>query len=203
MNSQIKTILDWLGTGSINVFGRPFSGKDTQGHILAELFGGELIGGGDILRSHHDPEKIERIMAEGGIIPSDFYLNMVLPYLSQAKFKEKPIILSAVGRSHGEEEAIMKAAADSGHQLMAVILLQLAENEVWRRFDESKSIHDRGERTDDNRKVLENRLKKFNDKTLPVIEFYKHRNLVIEVDGSLSREEVTSEILKKLASRAA
>jgi len=51
MNDEIKKIASWLGHGSINVIGCPFSGKDTQGEILVKLFNGVLIGGGDILRS--------------------------------------------------------------------------------------------------------------------------------------------------------
>jgi len=199
MNTQTKIISDWLGAGSINIFGRPFSGKDTQGRILADLFDGALIGGGDILRSHHDPAKIEQIMASGGIIPSDFYLGMLVPYLSQPGFKNKPLVLSAVGRSHGEEETIMKAAADSGHPIKAVIVLQLSEDEAWRRFEESKAVHDRGNRSDDHRSVLKTRLQKFQDKTTPVIEFYRDKGLLIEIDGTKSRQQVTDEIIEKLA----
>lgn len=195
-------ILNWLGSGSINIFGRPFSGKDTQGRELAELFDGELIGGGDILRSHDDPAKIEQVMAAGGIVPSDFYLNMVLPYLSRPELRDKPLILSAVGRSHGEEPDTMKAAAESGHPIQAVIMLQLSEEEVWRRFEAAKVIQDREARADDKREVLANRLKKFQERTLPVIEFYRDKGLLIEVDGTRSREEVTTEILQRLAERA-
>lgn len=202
LSDQIKTISNWLGTGSIDIFGCPFSGKDTQAHNLANLFNGVVIGGGEILRSHHDPKKIEQVLDSGGIVPSDFYLNLVLPYLSQPKFKEKPLILSTVGRSHGEEPIIMKAAADSGHPIKAAIVLQLPEDEVWRRFEEAKTSKDRGNRDDDRREVLKTRLKKFKDKTMPVIEFYRDKGLLIEIDGMPSRQEITNNILKSLLTRA-
>jgi adenylate kinase len=202
MDEQIQTIKNWLGTGSINLFGRPFAGKDTQAKVLADLFGGVVIGGGDILRSHHDPEKIEKIMATGGIIPSDFYEQMIIPYFSRAEFKGKPLILSAVGRSHGEEPIIMKAADESGHSIKAVIYMHLTQEEVWRRFEAALEEQDRGHRSDDHRSVLKTRLHKFQDKTVPVIKFYKEKGLVIEVDGTLSREEVTAEIIAGLAARA-
>jgi adenylate kinase len=203
MSDQLKIIADWLGTGSVNIFGRPFSGKDTQGRILADLLDGELVAGGDILRSHQDPTNIEHIMAAGGIIPSDFYLDLLMPYLSHIEFKDKPLMLSAVGRSHGEEPAIMKAAADSGHPVKAVILLDISEAEVWHRFEAASHEHDRGERSDDRSTVLSTRLKKFQDRTEPVIEFYRNKGLLMEVDGTLSRHEVTNGILQSLASRAA
>jgi adenylate kinase len=198
MNEEIKITASWLGLGSIDIFGRPFSGKDTQGQILADIFNGELIAGGDILRSHHDPEKIKQILAEGGIIPSDFYLDLILPYLSKPDFKDKPLILSSVGRSQGEEVTVMSATAGSGHPMKIVISLDLAESVVWQRFEAAKVRQDRGNRTDDQRDVLTNRLKEFQEKTVPVIEFYRDKGLLLEVDGTLSRLEVTSEILKSL-----
>ena len=110
MDNQLKAVKGWLGAGSIDIFGRPFSGKDTQAEKLAQLLGAQLIGGGDILRSHEDPSQVEKVMSEGGIVPSDFYLNLVLPYLSRPEFSGKPLVLSAVGRAHGEEMAVMQAA---------------------------------------------------------------------------------------------
>lgn len=197
MDNKIK---NWLGAGSINIFGRPFCGKDTQGRKLAELFGGALVGGGDILRSHPDPARVEQVMKEGGIVPSDFYLQMVLPYFSRPEFAGKPLILSAVGRAHGEEEQIMQACVGSGHPLKAVVLLDISENDVWRRFEAAKSLDDRGTRADDDRSALQTRLQKFAERTMPVLNYYRQKSMLIEVDGTLSREEVTSEILKHLLS---
>ncbi len=199
MNKQIQIIEKWLGDGSINIFGRPFSGKDTQARFLTDIFGGELIGGGDILRSRDEPEKIEKTLAAGGIVPSDFYLDMVLPYLSRPEFKGRPLILSAVGRAQGEELSIMKATERSGHPLKAVVLLQISEEEVWKRFEAAKDEQDRGDRSDDKREALKTRLQKFQDRTIPVIEFYRDKGLLVEVDGTGTREEVTNAILDGLA----
>ena len=202
MDDQQKTISQWLGTGSINIFGSPFAGKDTQGLILADILGGALVAGGDILRSYHDQEKIQQLMATGDLFPTDFYLDVVLPFLSQPEWRQKPLILSAIGRLKGEESVIMKATTDSGHPLKAVILLQLSEEEVWRRFEQSKLQRDRGNRADDNHEALENRLKKFQEQTVPVIDFYRNEGLLIEIDGALDRIKVTNEIIGKLFDRA-
>lgn len=202
MYPRIKTISQWLGTGSINLFGRPFAGKDTQGRMLATQLGGALIGGGDILRSHKDPKEIEQILAAGGLIPHDYYLHMVLPYLSRPEFNGKPLVLDAVGRAKGEEQAVLKAAEQSGHPLKAVIVLQLPEQEVWNRFDAAAAVGDRGSRADDSREVLKNRLKKYEDNTVPVLEYYKSAGLLIEVDGIGTRDEVAEAILDALTKRA-
>lgn len=198
MEEKTTDVKQWLKTGSINIFGAPFAGKDTQGNILAKLFNGVLIGGGDILRSHHDPARIEKILASGGIIPTDFYMSMILPYLSQPRFAKKPLILSAVGRSHGEEPIILQATADAHHPIKAVIYLHLTDEDVWARFDKSQQLHDRGDRSDDSRDVLKTRLQKFRQKTMPVINHYRHKGLLIEVDGTLPTEQVTEKILQGL-----
>ena len=204
MNDQIHTISTWLGSGSINIFGLPFAGKDTQGETLAKLFSAELVAGGDILRSHNNQEELQHIMATGALIPTDMYFSILLPYLSQEAFTGKPLILSSVGRMNGEQETIVKATADSGHPIKAVVMLSMPEEVVWERYEIAQQTADRGTRADDgNRDVLANRLNKFRAQTIPVIEFYREKGLLIEVDGTLSREEVTQEILGALSERAA
>jgi adenylate kinase len=202
MDNKIQKIQSWLGTGSINIFGRPFAGKDTQGEKLAEYFNGELMAGGDILRSYHDQAKIKELMSTGDLFPTDFYLSIVLPFLSRDDIKNKPIILSSVGRMKGEEQTILEATERSGHEMKAVVLLSLSEEEVMDRFNATRSLGDRGTREDDNHDALENRLAKFREQTEPVIRVYRQKNLLIEVDGTLPREEVTVEIINKLYEKA-
>ncbi len=201
MNNQIKIISDWLGTDSIDIFGSPFSGKDTQGKILADLVHGHFISGGEILRSQQDPTKIEKILNEGGIVPSDFFLNLMEPYLSKTQYQGRPLILSAVGRVHGEETEIMKAIANSGHALKAVIFLKINEEVVWQRFEASKQLRDRGDRADDSQQALHLRLKKYLDRTVPVLDYYQQKGLLIEIDGSLEVDQVTKTIVQKLVDK--
>ncbi len=201
-SDEVNKIGQWLGTGSINIFGTPFSGKDTQGHKLANLFNASLIGGGDILRNNPNvPTHVRETIDQGMLAPTDDYLNIVTPYLSQLAFKGQPLILSSVGRWHGEEEVILKAAEASGHPLKAVIYLKLDESEIRKRWQVSQASADRGQRADDAAEVLNTRLNEFRNKTLPVIEFYRQKGILIEVDGRLSPSEVTNEILKQLASK--
>lgn len=195
-------IRNWLGTGSINLFGLPFAGKDTQGTLLAQQVNGILISGGDILRHDHGNKKVQEIMAAGGIIPSDLFEEIVIPYLSREELTGHPLILSEVGRVHGEAEVTLRATEKTGHPTKSVIFLTMDEAEVWRRFDISQETGDRGNRADDNRAVLQNRLDRFREKVLPVISFYHDLGLLIEIDGSLPKESVTSEIMRALMQRA-
>lgn len=198
-STDLEAVKKWLGSGSINIFGLPLSGKDTQCGRLAEALEGTVIAGGDILRSHPDSERIKALMASGKLFPTDFYLDVVTPHLSNPHLADTPLILSSLGRWHGEEEAVIKTAAESGHPIKAVVALEIDETEVWRRLESSRQIGDRGQRHDDDEKVLETRLEEFRNKTLPVIDFYRNNGLLIEVDSSAPTEEVTDSIIESLA----
>src|SRR5680860_81729 len=169
MDNQVKKIRKWLGTGSINIFGLPFAGKDTQGRAFAEMFNGVVISSGDILRHNQENDKLQKIMAAGEIIPSELFAELVLPYLSNSDYVGKPLILSEVGRMDGEQQVITRATTYSGHPQKAVILLKLTDQEVFNRFEAAKQIQDRGKRADDSREVLQTRLDSYHEKVTPVI----------------------------------
>jgi adenylate kinase len=195
---KIEQLRRWLGTGSINIFGKPFSGKDTQANRLAELFEAVAISSGDILRNSGD-EATKKIMAKGQIAPTNTFINLVLPFLSQDNLQNNPLILSSIGRWHGEEKAVMRYADQSGHPLKAVIYLDIPDRVFYERWEKSRHLNDRGVRDDDNAKSLEMRLHEFNAKTLPVLEFYKQQNLLIAINGEYSKDTVTHAIINSLA----
>lgn len=202
MSSKINDVKTWLKDGSINIFGAPLSGKDTQSKKLAEALGASLIGGGTILRGDNMPDYIKEAMKTGELIATDDYLSIVMPYLSRDEFKDKPMILNSIGRWHGEEDGVMYATDKSGHPIKAVIYLKLDEKYSVERLQQAKVLNDRGDRQDDTEAKLDIRLKEFRDKTLPVIESYRSLGLLVEIDGTLPKEKVFEEILDKLHSLA-
>lgn len=201
---KLKTIQSWLQAGSINIFGRPFAGKDTQGNILAEELRGVLLSGGHILRSAASTPQVHSYIDRGKLLPQEEYLNIIAPFLADPKLAGKPLILSSVGRWHGEEEGVMAAAKAAGHPLRAVIALELSEEEVHDRLkavDEARE-HDAGnkriERADDTHAALDVRLGEFRNKTLPVLQFYHDLGILIRVDGTQPPELVTQDIVHAL-----
>lgn len=203
MNDSLTLVKQWLGNGSLNFFGMPFAGKNTQADIFVELFDAELIASGDIFRAQSDNQELQAIMATGANIPSSMFFDIVLPYFQKADHDGRALILSEVGRKDGEQEIILQATIDSGHPTKAVILLALSEEDVWRRFDEAKRIGDRGARQDDSdRKIVSRRLEVFRTDIVPVIEFYRQKGLLVEIDGTLPPQDVTAAIITALAQRA-
>jgi adenylate kinase len=195
---KVTTVKKWLGSGSIDIFGMPFAGKDTQGHRLGQLLNAPVLGGGDILRNSVIPHAVKDIMHAGLLIPTQDYLEIVLPYLSQTAFINRPLILSAVGRWHGEEAGVLEATAESNHPLKVVIHLEISPQHVKDRW-QSEHIHiARGHRIDDTAEALNVRLEEYRQKTIPVINFYRDENMLIEIDSSQSISAVTITIIDKL-----
>lgn len=197
-DEKIKSIKQWLGTGSINLFGLPFAGKDTHGSELAELLNAPLIGGGAIIRSDLTPQHMKDHIAKGMLTPTDEYLQLILPYFDQKKFKSRPLILNSVGRWFGEHSFVEKAAQESGHEIKAVIYLNVDAEEVRERWNNSLNLKDRGHRHDDAEYILDTRIDEFETKTIPVIEYYRQQNLMIEIDGRAPRSVVTEKIINML-----
>jgi adenylate kinase len=200
MEDTLAAIREWLGQGSINIFGMPFAGKDTQGGALANLLDAELLGGGTILRNGIIPPHVQKIMDGGGLIPTDDYLHIVMPFLSHERLHGKPLLLSSVGRWHGEEHGVMQATRAAGHPIEAVIFLTVSEAVARERHD-NINREDRGHRTDDAPDVFEKRLHEFREKTLPVIDYYRDHGLLIEIDGSQKPVAVTNDIINALLER--
>ncbi|MCL2280690.1 nucleoside monophosphate kinase [Candidatus Saccharibacteria bacterium] len=191
--AQITTIKQWLGTGSINIFGIQFSGKDTVGKRLANDLDGKFISSGDILRASGETDQ-----KTGVLTSQESFFNIVLPHLVKPEFSNKPLVLSTIGRWIGEEQPVMKTLSDAGHETKIVILLNISEEEVLRRYEIARDTRNGGREDDINKEKVETRLKWFRDKTLPVIEVYRQMGLLIEVNGEQSRDEVYAEVIQKL-----
>lgn len=200
MNSNdVKQIQSWLDSGSINIFGRPFAGKDTQATKLAELFNATVLGGGDILRNSTIPEHVDAALRRGELIPSQDYVDIVLPYLSKNEFSNKPLILSSVGRWIGEEQGVIDALESAKHELKIVIYLEISEDTVRERWKRLEMHDDRGGRYDDTAEILEKRLAEYRTKTLPVLDAYKAKGLLCVIDGEQTPEAVFDEIIHQLS----
>lgn len=197
-DKKIDEIKKWLGTGTIDIFGRPFAGKDFQGRRLSQILGGNLVGGGDILRHSTMPENIKGYMRSGKLIPSNDYVNIVLPYLNQPHLNNKPLILSSVGRWHGEEDGVIKSVKQSGHPLKVVVYLDISNNESHERWLAREINNDRSSRHDDTEEILNIRFTEFQEKTVPVIDYYRTLNSLIEIDGKGARDEITANIVDAL-----
>ena len=174
MDEKIAEIKDWLGSNSINVFGLPYSGKDTVGIKLAELIGGKFLSSGLILRAYQENDRsLSEDMNRGALVPQDKFKDIVLPYFSREDLAGYPLVLSSIGRWNGEETSVMQAASEGGHPIKAVVLLNVSEVEVRTRWEVSQI-------------------------TMPVIEFYRKLNLLVPVEAVGTKDEVFNAVVDSL-----
>ena len=198
MDNKISIIKKWLGTGSINIFGLPMSGKDTQGIRLAEALGAKFLSSGLIIRAK-EAEVGTDYSSSGTLIPTNVFYEWVLPYFEREDLKPYPLILSSIGRWSGEENEVMSVARKSGHEIKTAILLNISQADAESRFEAAKILGDRGERKDDtNLDIFRVRIEEFKEKTVPVLNYYKSLDLLTIVNGNKSRDGVYEEVIEKL-----
>lgn len=198
LNEKLEIIKNWLGTGSLNIFGLPMSGKDTVGMRLAEDLQAKFLSSGIIIRAY-EAEQNEDMTGSGKLIPTNTFYDIILPYFSREELRNDSLILSSVGRWSGEEDKIMEAAKAGRHEIKAVVLLDLTEEEVKNRFEAAKELNDRGERADDaNIEVFETRLTEFREKTMPVLNHYDELKMLVKVPAIGSRDEVYANVIDRL-----
>ncbi len=202
MEEQLEKIKTWLGTGSINIFGLPMSGKDTVGINLAERLGAKFLSSGLIIRTIEAEERLH-YTESGKLFPTDMFRERILPYINHSDLRDYPLILSSVGRWSGEEIPTIETCANSGHEIKAAILLNISESDVLNRWETAKETGDRGDRPDDRKlEVFQTRIEEFKTKTMPVIEHYRELGLLLTVNADDTRENVFNNVVSALAQKA-
>lgn len=204
MEEKLTYIKDWLGTGSINIFGLPMSGKDTVGIKLAESLDARFLSSGMIIRAM-EQEKNQHYTDNGALAPTDIFYEWVLPYFGREDLKKSALVLSSVGRWSGEEDAVMNAASEAEHPIKAVVLLNISEADVQERWE---AVRDAGMREtgqestkredDKSRGVFGTRIQEFIEKTMPVIQHYQSLGLLVPVRADMTREEVFTAVVDQL-----
>jgi len=195
---KLQQIKHWLGTGSINIFGLPMSGKDTVGMRLATAIGGKFLSSGAIIRAMETAQN-RSLTNKGELVKTDIFYDWVLPSFDKVELKPFPLVLSSIGRWHGEEDTVMDRAKTSGHEIKAAVVLNVSEADVMNRWETVQTIRDRGTRPDDtNPEVFQKRIEEFREKTRPVLLRYRELGLLVEVKGDSDRETVFNNLINEL-----
>jgi adenylate kinase len=211
------------------LLGPPGSGKGTQGERLQQDLDLPYYATGDILRAAvregtEIGKQAKGYMDRGDFVPDDVIVGVIAEKIDQ-KEAEDGFILDGFPRTGPQAEALGEKLADLGRGVTAVILIDVADEEVVRRlggrrtcpnghifhvdFDppEKEGVCDVcGEqlaiRDDDKPEVIRKRLALYHEKTEPLIEYYESRGLLHRIDGDQPPEEVTDRIRALLATLA-
>jgi adenylate kinase len=203
------------------IMGVQGSGKGTQAKLLAEALDLEHISVGDIFRwnvEHHTKlgAQVRRIVASGELVGDDLVESVVRRRLDEHDWNYG-FIVDGFPRNQPQARFFLES-----YDLDAVILLDLPDDLVERRVLSRRLCSRCGldynlissrpvvpdvcdvcggrlvARADDTADALRARLRDYHTKTRPVLELFRAKEVVLEVDASQPAADVQTEIRKRL-----
>ena len=184
--------------------GPPGAGKGTQASVVAGRFGIPAISTGDIFRanvSEGTPLGLEakRYMDAGEYVPDSVTNEMVRNRIAEPD-AEPGFLLDGYPRTLAQVEELDGMLADSGQSLDVVVVLTVDADELVQRLLKRAETSGRSDDTED---VIRHRQDVYTEQTAPLIDVYRDRGLLLEVDGLGEVAEVSARILAALDDRGA
>jgi adenylate kinase len=156
-------------------FGPPGSGKSVQGELLVTRNGWSWLSTGQLFRESSDPEVLKHL-ASGELIDDELTSKVLDQALKQAD-RTTRVVLDGYPRNIAQADWLEKHLPEHGREIKAIIVFEVPKDELMKR------LSGRG-RTEDAPEVIERRLNIYYERTKPVIDYYRKRNVPIEVvDG--------------------
>jgi adenylate kinase len=181
------------------LLGAPGSGKGTQGARLAERYGARHVSTGDLLRAQVRAgtelgRQAQPYMDRGDLVPDELILGMVLEDVL-GPTSPPSYVLDGFPRTVAQARAAYEQAVASDRVLDAVICLVLEHDELIARLEQ------RGRETgraDDREATVRHRIEEYEQKTLPLLDYYAGRKILLRVDANGEVEEVFERIVDAL-----
>ena len=180
----------------IVLLGPPGSGKGTQAGFLCKEWKVPNISTGEMLREAvlcQTPIGLEakKFMDRGDLIPDALMTWMVRERLLQNDCSGG-FLLDGYPRTIHQAESLGDILREAGWVLDCVVSLEVSEDELTQR------MMGRG-RVDDSEEVIRTRLRVYRAETAPLIQYFRERGKLIEIDGTGNVEDITKRISSALA----
>jgi adenylate kinase len=181
------------------MMGPPGAGKGTQATFVAEHFGIPAISTGDIFRANvaeGTPLGVEakRYMDAGEYVPDEITNKMVRNRIDEPD-AEPGFLLDGYPRTLAQVEELDGMVEFTGHRLDAVVVLTVDAEEIVQRLLQRAEVEGRADDTED---VIRRRQEVYREQTEPLIEVYRERGILLEVDGIGEVDQVTKRIFEAL-----
>jgi len=216
---------------NVLLFGAPGSGKGTQAEFLKERYGIPQISTGEMFRAEAARgtelgRKVQEIMASGQLVPDDLTIEIVRKRLQEPDTRPGTIF-DGFPRTIPQAAALDQVMVELGRHFDRALYLEAPEKDLTERlagrltcrtcartfpprfhpppepgicpYDGTPLV----QREDDNEETARKRVEVYLRDTMPVIDYYRRKGLVTEVDALRSIPEVKAQIEKALAEEAA
>jgi adenylate kinase len=183
------------------IMGPPGAGKGTQAKFVAAKYAIPAISTGDIFRANVTAGTLlgleaQRYMRAGEYVPDEVTNSMVRNRLAEPD-ADPGFLLDGYPRTVAQVSELDDMMAATGHRLDAVVVLVVDPEEIVHRLLARAHIEGRD---DDSEEVIRRRQEVYTAETEPLIDVYRARDLLVEIDGIGEVDEITTRIAEALAS---
>ena len=181
------------------LMGPPGAGKGTQATSVAAHFGIPAISTGDIFRANVSQGtelgvEAKKYMDAGDYVPDEVTNKMVRNRIDEPD-AVPGFLLDGYPRTTAQVEELDGMIAFTGHKLDAVVVLTVNPDELVQRLLQRAQSEGRADDTED---VIRRRQEVYAEQTEPLIDLYRARGILVEVDGMGSVDEVAARIFAAL-----
>ena len=207
--------------------GAPGVGKGTQAEMMAAKLAISKISTGDLLRTGVAQKtslglEAQQYMTRGELVPDNVVIGLVAEKIGSPEC-EKGFILDGFPRTILQADALSGILQKQEAVLDRVMYFVIPREEVVRRLSGRRSCSTCSavyhidyvpskqegrcdecgaalvQRSDDKRETVESRLMVYEEQTSPLIDYYKEKDVLAELDGTGSVEDVQGRLLALLA----
>lgn len=162
------------------------AGKSTQGNMLSEMYKIPYLSSGHIFREMSKEKnqlgrQLKETLNAGILVPDKLTLEIITEYLKKPEYANGYIL-------DGFPRTAPQAEAFEGH-VDKVIFIDVSDKEALWRIAGRMS-----DREDETLQAVRKRILLFHEKTEPVLDFYRDRGMLIQVNGEKPVDEVFQEI---------
>ena len=179
------------------LLGAPGAGKGTQGLRLAAHYGVAHVSSGDILRRHVAEgtelgRQVQAHVAAGELVPDDLVLRLIGRAVAEA-METGGYLLDGFPRTLAQAERAYEGAKRADVTAHAVLYLEVPDAVAEERLRDRSATS--GREDDRSSDVIHHRLEVFHEQTVPLLDFYRDRGVLVTVDATPPPDEVAATII--------
>ncbi|SDL11187.1 adenylate kinase [Catalinimonas alkaloidigena] len=181
---------------NIVLFGPPGAGKGTQSQNIIDTYGLVHLSTGDLLRSQIAAGtelglRAKTLMDQGILVPDEVVIGMIESKLAENK-DAKGFIFDGFPRTVAQAQALDELLSRYDTEIGCMVALSVHDEELTKRLLLRGQTSGRSDDQDES--LIRKRIQEYNDKTLPVADYYRQQGKYCAIDGIGGIDEIFQNI---------